>query len=226
MKNLKTKIAILAISFVSFLGIQTASALEGLSVGISANYSTFMGTGKETSTSSGGTTKKVTEEDGIFDTTVGSIFIEYGLSDAVAFGVERVLEDMQTPTNTNTQHTSRADQTNLTNTVKADFKDHTTFYANINMPFNTYLKLGYAMVDVATGESLDTGGAYPDVDTNGYTVGLGYQHTADNGMFIRAELSASEYDSISAKNTNEADKVISVSDMYGASASIKLGKSF
>ena len=45
-------------------------------------------------------------------------------------------------------------------------------------------------------------------------------------MFIRAELSASEYDSISAQNTNEADKVISVSDMYGASASIKLGKSF
>ena len=226
MKNFKTKIAILAISFVSFLGIQTASALEGLSVGISANYSAFMGTGKETSTSSGGTTKKVTEEDGIFDTTVGSIFIEYGLSDAVAFGVERVLEDMQTPTNTNTQHTSRTDQTNLTNTVKADFKDHTTIYANINMPFNTYLKLGYNMVDIATGESLDTGGAYPDVDTTGVTVGLGYQHTAGNGMFIRAELSASEYDSISAQNTNEADKVISVSDMYGASASIKLGKSF
>ena len=30
MKNLRTRIAILAISFVSFLGIQSASALEGL----------------------------------------------------------------------------------------------------------------------------------------------------------------------------------------------------
>ena len=226
MKNIKTKIAILAISFVSFLGIQTASALEGLSLGISANYSAFMGKGKETATSSGNNTKTITEEDGAFDATVGSIFVEYAMTDGASIGVERVIEDMQTPTNTNTQHTSRLDQTNLTNTVKADFKDHTTVYLNINMPFNTYLKLGYAMVDVATGESLDTGGAYPDVDTTGYTVGLGYQHTADNGMFIRAELSASEYDNVSATNTNEADKEITVSDMYGASASIKLGKTF
>tara|TARA_E500000178_G_C16802488_1_gene653097 strand:- start:55 stop:174 length:120 start_codon:yes stop_codon:yes gene_type:complete len=39
MKNLKTKIAILAISFVSFVGIQSASALEGVSIGVGYNYS-------------------------------------------------------------------------------------------------------------------------------------------------------------------------------------------
>ena len=227
MKNLKTKIAILAISFVSFLGIQTASALEGITLGISANYSAFMGTGKETSSSGADTTtKKITEEDGAFDTTVGAIFVEYAVGDAVSLGIERVMEDMQTPTNTNVQHTSATNQDPLTNTVKADFKDHTTLYANISMPFNTYLKLGYAMVDVATGEALGTGGAYPDVDTTGYTIGLGYQHTADNGMFIRAELSASEYDNVSATNTNEADKEVTVSDMYGATAALKIGKTF
>ncbi len=226
MKILKTKIAILAISFVSFLGIQTASALEGLTLGISANYSAFMGKGKETATSSGNSVKTITEEDGAFDTTVGAIFVEYAVGDAVSLGIERVMEDMQTPTNTNVQHTSATNQDPLTNTVKADFKDHTTLYANISMPFNTYLKLGYAMVDVATGEALGTGGAYPDVDTTGYTIGLGYQHTADNGMFIRAELSASEYDNVSATNTNEADKEITVSDMYGATAALKIGKTF
>ena len=225
MKNFKTKIAILAISFVSFLGIQTASAMEGLTLGVGLNYSAFMGKGKETATSSGNNTKTITEEDGAFDTTVGSIFAEYAVTDVLSLGVERVMEDMTTPENTNVQH-SFGTANKLTNTVKADFKDHTTVYANINMPFNTYLKLGYAMVDVATQESLGTGGAYPDVDTTGYTIGLGYQHNADNGMFIRAELSASEYDDVSATNTNEADKEITVSDMYGASASIKVGKSF
>ena len=219
MKNFKTKIAILAISFVSFLGIQTASALEGLSLGVGYNYSGFMGKGKETATSSGNAVKTITEEDGAFDATVASVFAEYAVSDAVSFGVEYVAEDMETPQNTNVQDT-------LTNTVRADFKDHTTVYANINMPFNTYLKLGYAMVDVATSESLETGGAYPDVDTTGYTVGLGYQHEAGNGMFIRAEVSASEYDNVSAQNTNETDKEITVTDMYGATASIKVGKSF
>jgi hypothetical protein len=37
MKNLRTKIAILAISFASFLGIQSASAIEGLTVGLAMN---------------------------------------------------------------------------------------------------------------------------------------------------------------------------------------------
>ena len=221
MKNIKTKIAILAISFVSFLGIQTASALEGLSLGFGMNYSGFMGKGKEVMTGSGAATTQedITEEDGAFDATVPSVFAEYAVSDVVSFGVEYVAEDMETPQNTNVQDT-------LTNTVRADFKDHTTVYANINMPFNTYLKLGYAMVDVATADSLETGGAYPDVDTTGITVGLGYQHSADNGMFIRAELSASEYDNVNAKNTNDTSKEITVTDMYGATASIKVGKSF
>ena len=219
MKILKTKIAILAISFVSFLGIQTASAMEGLSLGVGFNYSAFMGEGKETATSSGNNVKTITEETGAFDATVASVFAEYAINDQVSFGIEYVAEDMETPENTNVQDT-------LTNTVRADFKDHTTLYANINMPFNTYLKLGYAMVDVATSESLETGGAYPDVDTTGYTIGLGYQHTVDNGVFIRAELSASEYDNVTAQNTNETDKEITVSDMYGASASIKVGKTF
>ena len=226
MKNFKTKIAILAISFVSFLGIQTASALEGLSLGVGVNYSGFMGKGKETATSSGNNVKTITEEDGAFDTTVGSIFVEYAVGDAVSIGIERVMEDMTSPQNTNVQHTSATDQTPLTNNVEADFKDHTLIYANINMPFNTYLKLGYAMVDVATGEALATGGSYPDVDTTGYTIGLGYQHNADNGGFVRLELSASEYDDVTATNANDATKEVSVSEMYGATAALKIGKTF
>ena len=221
MKNIKTKIAILAISFVSFLGIQTASALEGLSLGFGMNYSGFMGKGKEVMTGSGAATTQedITEEDGAFDATVPSVFAEYAVSDVVSFGVEYVAEDMETPQNTNVQDT-------VTNTVRADFKDHTTVYANINMPFNTYLKLGYAMVDVATGEALATGGSYPDVDTTGYTIGLGYQHNADNGGFVRLELSASEYDDVTATNANDATKEVSVSEMYGATAALKIGKTF
>ena len=219
MKNLKTKIAILTISFISFLGIQSASAVEGLSIGVGMNYSGFYGIGKETATSSGNNVKTITEEAGAFDTTVGSVFVEYAVNDQVSLGIERVFEDMETPRNTNVQDT-------LTNTVQASFQDHTAIYANINMPFSTYFKVGFLMVDVATNENLATGGAYPNVDTTGYTVGLGYNHTVDNGVFVRAEISASEYDSINTSNTNETDKEVSVTDMMGATASIKIGKSF
>ena len=200
MKNLRKKIAVLAISFVSFLGIQTANALEGLSVGLSYNQAVFMGTGTETSTSGAGTKRNIdAEETGVFEDSIGSAFIEFKAG-IVAVGVEYFLEDVTTPENTNLQAAS------VTNTVKATFEDHTTIYANINFTDNAYFKVGYLMTDVATEESLQTGGAYPNVDTDGYTVGLGYQHTADNGFFARVEVSASEYDDVSASNSNEADK--------------------
>ena len=63
MKYLRTKIAILAISFVSFLGIQSASAIEGMSIGLAYNKAGYMAMGKETSTSGAGTTKKITERE-------------------------------------------------------------------------------------------------------------------------------------------------------------------
>ncbi len=82
------------------------------------------------------------------------------------------------------------------------------------------------MVDVATQESLGTGSTYNDVDTTGYTVGLGYQYKADNGVFARLEVSVAEYDNITAASTADSSKEITVSDMYGAVGSFKIGKSF
>lgn len=226
MKNLRIRLAVLAISFVSFLGIQTANAVEGFSVGVAYNSAAFMGTGKETSTSGGGTKRNVDhEETGVFQDSITSAFVEVNVG-VVSVGVEYHLEDLQTPENTNEQRTSVESGALQTNTARATFEDHTTIYANVNFTENAYLKVGYLMADVATNESLATGGAYPNVDTTGYTVGLGYQHTVDNGFFARIELSASDYDDITAKNSNETDKEVSVSNMYGAAASLKVGKKF
>ena len=229
MKNLRKKIAILAISFVSFLGIQSASAVEGLSVGIAMNTSGFMGSGKETMTGSGASTTQsdVTEEDGAFSADVASAFVEYAVNDILSLGIEMFAEDVTTPENLNTQKTSGESSAPTTkNTVKATFKDHTTLYANLNMPFGTYFKLGYAMVDVQTQESLGTGSKYNDVDTTGYTVGLGYQYKADNGVFVRLEASVSEYDDVNAVSTVDSSKKVEVTEMYGAVGSLKIGKSF
>ena len=228
MKNLKTRLAVLAISFASFLGIQTANSasLEGLSVGVGYTSGVFMGTGKETSTSGAGTVRHTDgEETGVFQDSVSSAFVEYNVG-MVSVGVEYYLEDINTPENTNSQWTSGIAGSRVNNTVKASFQDHTTIYANLNITESAYLKVGYVMVDVATEESLGTGGAYPNVDTSGYTVGVGAQYNADNGFFVRIEGTVSDYDDVSATNSNEADKKVSVSNMYGAGASLKVGKSF
>ena len=228
MKNLKTRLAVLAISFVSFLGIQTANSasLEGLSVGLGYNSGAYMGTGKETSTSGAGTARGTDgKETGVFTDSVASAFVEYNVG-IVSFGVEYYLEDIETPQNTNKQRDDVESGSLKTNTVKASFEDHTTIYANVNITENAYVKLGYVMADVATEESLGTGGAYGNVDTTGYTIGLGYHHDLDNGVFVRAELAAAEYDDVHAVNKAESAKSVSVSEMYGAMGSIKIGKAF
>ena len=228
MKNLRKKIAILALSFVSFLGVQSASAMEGFSVGVAFNQTAFMGTGKETMTGSGGdTTKaKVTEEEGAFEDTVESFFAEYAANDVLSIGVERFFDSVKTPENKNIQQTKTTGAGNISNTVKASFEDHTTVYANINLPYNAYVKVGYVMVDVLTQESLATGSKYGDVNTKGYTVGLGYQFDADNGIFVRAEVSATAYDDVNATSTADSSKKVEVTDMYGAIGALKIGKSF
>ena len=153
------------------------------------------------------------------DISSSSIFVEFSPNDQISIGVERFADDVSTPENLNVQQASGSD---INNTVKATFKDHTTIYANINMPFNTYFKIGYHMVDINTLETLATGSKYNDVDTTGYTLGLGYQYNADNGIFARLELSASEYDDVSATSTEDSSKEVSVSNMYGAMGSLKI----
>ena len=180
MKKIISKLAILVIASLPFLGINSAAALEGFAVGVSGQLSGFYGVGKETSTSSGsGTARKTTEEAGAFDAETAAVFAEVAASDEISLGIEYIPSNINTPSNKNVQDT-------LTNTVSASFEDHTTIYANIGLPMlsGAYLKVGYIMVDVATKESLGTGGAYPDVNTTGITAGLGYNHDLDNGIFV------------------------------------------
>ena len=224
MKQLKTRIAILVAVTFSFFGFQTSSsAIEGLSIGVGYHTGAAMGTGKEVKSDDANNT---TEEDGAFEFDIPAVFVEFAPNEQFSFGVEYWPDAVDTPENLNKQDTAGQNGALLNNTVKASFEEHTTVYANINMPFNTYLKVGYVMTDIATNESLATGGAYDDADTTGYTVGLGYNHNADNGIFVRVELAATEYDDVSATNVNDSEKTVTVSEMYGATASIKIGKSF
>ena len=224
MKQIKNRIAILVAITFSFFGFQSsANAIEGLSVGLSYHTGAAMGTGKEVKSDDADNT---TEEDGAFEFDTPAVFAEYAANESFSFGIEYWPDAVQTPKNLNRQDSAGQNGALIDNTVSASFEEHTTVYANINLPYNTYLKVGYVMTDIVTKESLATGGAYNDADTTGYTVGLGYNHSADNGIFVRVELAATEYDDVSATNVNDTEKTVTVSEMYGATASIKIGKSF
>ncbi len=48
----------------------------------------------------------------------------------------------------------------------------------------------------------------------------------DSGIFVRAEVMGSDYDDVSATNSNHADISVQITDMIGASASLRIGKTF
>ncbi len=141
-------------------GTQTGGA-----IGVSMSKQGFGAFGKETN----GTT--VTEEYGAFGDTYASVFAEFSFGNGLSLGVEYTPGTISTPTNTNVQQNGSTggaktvDEGNTTggtaatNTVQADFEDITTFYLLWLSDVGLYSKIGYSHVDVATKESLGTGGS-------------------------------------------------------------------
>ena len=194
------------------------------SVGAGAMEGGYYGYGTEQN-GLGTTDTSMISEGGAFTDSTGVVFGELNIGDNMSFGVEFALDDLETPTNTNAQLDGDTVQTN---TAQASFSDLTTVYLQARMLGGLYTKIMYHNVNVVTNESLGTGGTYPDREIEGLGLGIGYQHDLDvmGGMFIRAEVTASGYESVKAANTTDHTKVITVNDIYGAQGSIKLGKTF
>ena len=194
------------------------------SVGAGAMEGGYYGYGTEQN-GLGTTDTSMISEGGAFTDSTGVVFGELNIGDNMAFGVEFALDDLETPTNTNAQLDGDTVQTN---TAQASFSDLTTVYLQARMLGGLYTKIMYHNVNVVTNESLGTGGTYPDREIEGLGLGIGYQHDFDvmGGMFIRAEVTASGYESVKAVNTTDVTKNITVTDIYGAQGSIKLGKTF
>jgi len=198
------------------------------SVGISLNNAAFAGEGNSRENNETGSVDVTTDEYGAFAETYGSIFLEAGFGDVISLGIEYVPSGISSPTNTSRENEGS------NSSVSADFEDLTTVYAKINVPLGgTYLKFGFSQVDVVINDKMESGNTYKDVDTEGYTAGIGYAHEISNGFSIRAEVMASQFDDVQTDNgvttasvTNGGKNVVQVESMWGAKGTVSLVKSF
>ncbi len=207
------------------LGLSTAAFSQGLNIGVQLNMMGFYGVGEEKPSNNAG--NKDRKEAGAFTDEVFSVFAEYDAG-PVSIGIGYIPETIASPENTNVQHTSDSDSTNLTNTAKVDINDIMTIYALVDIPLGgAYAKLGYREATVETKESLGTGGSYNDVDVEGMSFALGYNFdTGADGFSVRLEAEAAQYDDVEATNNADTSTKIKVTDLMSASASISLVKSF
>ena len=214
----------------SFVFANYASAFS-FSAGVAGNLQVYAGKGVE---HNGGTTgNNLQEANGAFDSSHPAIFLEGDVTDMVTIGLEYAPEAIESPENINVQRdgTTGGDYiggSDKTNKASVEYEDITTLYANISLPQieGSYLKLGYISMDVITTESLGTGGSYNDVDLDGILVGAGYKRMGDNGMFVAVEFTVADMDDVEATNTTDTTKKVQVKDIYGATASLRIGKTF
>lgn len=235
MKNISKLFALVA--FV--LSLTASAVFAEIKVGLTIGEGVWAATGEEvvdnntTDTQKSGSKSgtKDRKAHGAFAHSVQSIFAEYDHG-PVSIGIQ-LNNDIDTPEATNIQQADASGSTRNTNTVKATFAGEKMLYAIVDVPLpidlGLYLKAAISQVDVKTGEQMATGAAYPDTKTDGFHIGLGFEREV-GGLGVRVEVLGSEYDNVSATSTNaatdETAKVVKISDMIGARATISLLKAF
>ena len=97
-----------------------------------------------------------------------------------------------------------------------------------------FLKVGYTEADLITNEVLGSGSTYGNAKLEGTFLAIGFDKPFTSGkldgMFIRGEVSASEFDAIKLTSadttTGSTTNTIEVSGLDGMNVAFSIGKSF
>ena len=214
----------------SLFAFSTASAEVGVKVGVSGQLGLFAASATEKDKGTHGTTTSDDETAKASEhLAIGyaSIFVEKSLGDRLSVGIDYVPEGLDTETTETRKYdkTTTDSQASVENKIAASFEDMTTLYVNVNLTDNFYLKAGYTTVDIITEESLGTGSKYGNTDTSGAVAGFGYNSELDNGMFVRAEATYADFDSVSITSDTGVN-TISVNNLHGVTGRVSVGKTF
>ena len=211
------------ILFTSFLFAFSNANAIGVNVGISGQLGVFEASATETED-----TEKSSKDDAMAVFGYGSIFIEKTLGQYLTIGIDYVPSalESETVTENRTDLLAAADGAagNVTQNVQVDFEDLTTYYVNLNLNENFYLKAGIAKVDVITNETLGTGSTYGNADLDGTVFGAGYNKNFDNGLFVRVEGTYQEFDGVTISGSG--DTSVTADEISGVSGKLSIGKSF
>ena len=213
---------IIAISSIWLLTVSSAMSMEFRpSIGVSGNVGVYAATGTENNYNNAGSAiDETTKEHGAFAAEYGSIFIEAALNDMVSVGLDYA-SSFETPENI-----SNEDQGNQ-RSVSAEFTDLTTLYAKLNLPLGgAYMKVGYSQADVTTNENGGSGNTYGDDTTDGFTVGLGYNHELAGGLSVRLEVTGTDFSDVKVDNGQTNKTEFEVKEMIGARGTLSIVKSF
>ena len=223
------KIIAIVLAFSSIFFLTATKTLADWSAGVSASVGHYTATGEEIEDGETNKTVSTNTLEGKFG--YPSIFVEKSFG-RVSIGLDVIPGSVETTEIGRTDYNIEPGQvctgndgcnTSVTNTAKVEISRHISLYALVPiMDTGAFIKAAIIRADVATKESLDTGSTYPDTDMKGASLSIGYQYDFD-AAFVRAEVGATEYDTVSA--TSSAGHKVTA-DVDGDWARISIGKSF
>ena len=223
---------ILGVLFISsslvLANVSTAMSADiGFSVGVSGSAGLFQASGSETETDAADVNYSDSEE---LEVAYGSMFAEISVG-RFSLGMDYVPGTIDTETSSRTDVYVTADgevdtlgDAGGTYTVKAEFENFTSVYAELDIWNGFFITAGAMSIDVNTKEVLPTS-VYGNTSLDGSFAGLGFKSTADNGVFVKLSVIQQEWDDLnltaSGGNTNSV-----TASLEGASAKLAVGKTF
>ena len=210
-----------------------------IAIGGSVNYGGYVASGTEIEGNSGVTRTnygptETAHRTAAMEVGYSSLFFELNMVDRLTIGVEYMGSGVETDmeSRTDTSETvilgTSGDDTG-TSSVKVEFKDLVTAYAELRLFNGMYAKLGTMQIDVESKESLHTSSSYGNVTLDGIAYGIGYKNSWDNGVFLKTETMMHDWDNFkmtatSADATPNGNKI--EGNLDGAILSVRLGKAF
>ena len=203
----------------------------GLAIGVSASSNTLDTAGKEDVDSNGtiDATKNVSD-----DITIGSIFAEFtnmGDRFGITLGVDYIPFDADIDKRSITQ-SELGDEDDTastgTNSVEGTVSDHMTIYIQPGYMIgdNTMLygTFGFASATInGKSVSITHTDINKDQDLDGTKIGVGIKKVFDSGLFIKADYSETEYDTITFTTSNSTK---ATADLDNTSLALSIGKQF
>jgi len=224
------KLKITLISILASAVMTVSSYSLDFKIGLSAGFAALEASGTETLKDSGTITSHTEQANAV----IPSIFVEVAMDNGFGLGLDSVTGSADLAGSAHNSKTmvagvSGANDTGV-NKANAEVTSIRTAYLIKQFQNGFLIKVGRASADVNTLETLATGTKYGSKSIEGSHVGIGYQVIRDNGVFFRASVENTNFDTLTLVGDAVGGTALSFNkikaDVDVQAAKFSIGKSF
>ena len=218
----KAKLTAIAVAVSIVFTYATQAMAFNIGVGVSGAWTGLSTSGTHTLRTT--SVQESTEKDA--DVVIPSVFIQVEIPYGLVLGYERVPGEAELGKSETQRNHIVANETSTTVTqyAQAEVSDHYTIY--LESPTygpGIYAVIGYSEADIVTNETLATGSAYGDTSVEGIMYGIGIKQSYDNGIFVKAVTTFTDYDNLSI--TSDGSNVVDA-DIETFAGKLAIGYNF